>query len=63
MVLEPRVDPLPVTLTTILARAEAAQASGDVILATDLADKVSRFARLGLEQAASQEGAAPYYPQ
>jgi hypothetical protein len=63
MVLESEIDELPVTLGRLLREAEAAEAVGDSTRATELAEKVSRFARLALEQAAAQSDAGPYYPQ
>jgi hypothetical protein len=63
MVLEPGVDKLPVTLGALLDEAEAADESGDSLRATELAEKVSRLARLALEQAAAQADAGPFYPQ
>ena len=63
LVLEPRVSELPVSLGEILHQAEQAQEEGDTALASELARKVSRMSRLGLEQAAGQSRAGPYYPQ
>ena len=63
LVLEPRVSDLPVSLGEILRRSEQAQEEGDTILASELARKVSRMSRLGLEQVAEQSRAGPYYPQ
>ncbi len=63
LVLEPRVSDLPVSLGEILRRSEQAQEEGDTALASELARKVSRMSRLGLEQVAEQSRAGPYYPQ
>ncbi len=63
LVLEPRVSDLPVSLGEILRRSEEAQEEGDSALASELARKVSRMSRLGLEQVAEQSRAGPYYPQ
>ena len=63
LVLEPRVSNLPVSLGEILRRSEQAQEDGDTVLASELARKVSRMSRLGLEQMAEQSRAGPYYPQ
>ncbi len=63
LVLEPRVSDLPVSLGEILRRSEQAQEEGDTALASELARKVSRMSRLGLEQMAEQSRAGPYYPQ
>ncbi len=63
LVLEPRVSDLPVSLGEILRRSEQAQEEGDTVLASELARKVSRMSRLGLEQVAEQSRAGPYYPQ
>ena len=63
LVLEPRVSNLPVSLGEILRRSEQAQEDGDTVLASELARKVSRMSRLGLEQMAEQSRAGPYYPK
>ncbi len=51
------------SLSKILDMAKQAQESGETDRATELAQKVIQFARLGINQATEQENAAPYYPQ
>lgn len=63
MVREETIHHNPVALGEILARAKQAHQDGDEVEAIRLARIVSRFARLGLEQAKAQSNASPYYPQ
>jgi len=52
-----------VNLSQILIMAQEEQAAGNTELATKLAQTVSRFAQLGIDQATAQKSAQPYYPQ
>lgn len=63
MVREASIHRNPVTLGQILDHAQRAHQSGNEEEAIRLARLVSKFARLGIEQAKSQINAAPYYPQ
>jgi hypothetical protein len=63
MVREPSLDHRPLTLGQILGYARQKQEAGDTIEATRLANIVSKFARLGLQQAQWQRQAQPFYPQ
>ena len=51
------------SLSEILQQAKRAEENGDSETATSLARQVSRFARLGIDQARRQQNAAPFYPQ
>ncbi|MBX2867061.1 MAG: hypothetical protein KTR18_00180 [Acidiferrobacterales bacterium] len=50
-------------LSTILELAKQAHETGEADLATELAQKVTQFARLGIAQATGQQNVSPYYPQ
>jgi uncharacterized protein YceK len=63
MVREESIHPHPVTLGQILEQAQMAQLEGHETEAIRLARIVSKFARLGVEQALEQATATPYYPQ
>ena len=63
MVREPSIHQNPVTLGQILDHAQLAHQAGNEVEAIRLARLVSKYARLGVEQAKSQVNAAPYYPQ
>ncbi len=63
MVREESIHHHPVTLGQILERAQIAHEEGNDAEAIRLARIVSKFARLGLEQAREQATAAPFYPQ
>lgn len=63
MVREKSIHPDPVTLGQILEQAQIAHLDGHETEAIRLARIVSKFARLGVEQALEQAAAAPYYPQ
>lgn len=62
-VIETTIAEYPLPLSTLLKVAREKQRSGDYFEASRLAKKVSRFARLGLQQALQQANARPYYPQ
>ncbi len=63
MVIESSMGNIPVSLAAILARAQEHQQNGNQADATRLAQKVSTFARLGIDQALQQANAKPFYPQ
>ena len=63
MVREESIHQHPITLGRILDHAQLAHQAGNEEEAIRLARLVSKFARLGIEQAKSQINAAPYYPQ
>ncbi len=63
MVVESAISSHPVSLGEILDLARKKQQNGDQAGATLLAQKVSRFARLGISQALQQANAKPFYPQ
>ena len=63
MVREKSIHPHPVTLGQILEQAQTAHLEGNETEAIRLARIVSKFSRLGVEQAIEQATAAPYYPQ
>jgi hypothetical protein len=63
MVIESAISTHPVSLGEILDLAREKQRNGDQNGATLLAQKVSRFARLGIDQALQQANAKPFYPQ
>ena len=63
MVREASIHRNPITLGQILDHAQLAHQRGNEEEAIRLARLVSKFARLGIEQAKSQIDATPYYPQ
>lgn len=56
-------DPNTLNLSQILVMAQQEQAAGNIELATSLAQTVTRFAQLGINQANAEKAAQPYYPQ
>ena len=57
------IQPLPMTLGEILEVARSKQESGDIMEASRLALKVSKFSQLGLKQALKHQQSRPHYPQ